>query len=88
MQSCNVHVCRMIAFLGAFAKLRKATLSFVMFVRLSAWNNSTPIGRILIKFDIQVFFENLLREFKFHSNPTRITGTLREDVLIFMTIPR
>ena len=38
-------------FLGAFAKLRKATISFVMSVRPSvflsvrqfAWNNSTPI---------------------------------------------
>jgi len=28
-------------FLGAFAKLRKATLSYVMSVRLSAWNSSS-----------------------------------------------
>ena len=28
--------------LGAFAKLWKATVSFVMSVNLSAWNNSTP----------------------------------------------
>jgi len=39
-------------FLGAFAKLRKAAISFVMSVRLSAWNNSAPTGRIFIKFDI------------------------------------
>ena len=39
-------------FLGAFAKLIKATISFVMFVRPSAWNNSAPTGRILMKFDI------------------------------------
>ena len=35
-------------------KVRKATISFVMpvcpFVRPSAWNNSAPTGRILIKF--------------------------------------
>jgi hypothetical protein len=43
-------------FLGASAKLLKATISFVMSVRpparLSAWNNSTPTGRIFIKFYI------------------------------------
>ena len=46
--------------LGALAKLRKATSSFVMpvrlsvrpSVRLSAWNNSAPNGRIFIKFYI------------------------------------
>jgi hypothetical protein len=45
-------------FLGAFAKLRKATISFVILVCLSvvAWNNSAPTKRILIKLDIQVFF--------------------------------
>ena len=41
-------------FKGAIAKLRKATISFVMsvrpYVRLAAWNNS--IGWILMKFDI------------------------------------
>jgi hypothetical protein len=52
--------------LGAFAKLRKATISFVMSVRPSAWNNTTSTGRILIKFDILVFVENLSRKFKFH----------------------
>jgi hypothetical protein len=41
-------------FLGAPAKLRKATISFVMSVRpsvlLSAWNNLAPTGRIFMKF--------------------------------------
>ena len=45
-------------FLDAFANSRKATISFVMSVRLSAWNNSTPTGRIFTKFDIWGFFEN------------------------------
>jgi hypothetical protein len=43
-------------FLGLLAKLRKATVSFVMSIRpsvcQSAWNNSTPTGQILIKLDI------------------------------------
>jgi hypothetical protein len=51
---------------GAFAKLRKATISFVMSVRPSVRNNSAPTGRILMKIDICVFFENLSRKFKFH----------------------
>ena len=34
--------------------------------RLSAWNNSIPTGRIFMKFNIWVFFDNLSRKFKFH----------------------
>jgi len=51
-------------FLGAFAKLRKATISFVMSVCpsvcLSAWNNSAPALRIFMKFFLSwvFFFEN------------------------------
>jgi len=56
-------------FSGVFTKLRKATVSFVMSVRLSvhlsAWNNSALTGRIFMKF-IWVFFENLSRMFNFH----------------------
>ena len=39
-------------FLGTFAKLRKATISFIMSVCLSAWNNLAPTGRILTTLDI------------------------------------
>ena len=48
-------------FLGTFAKLWNATtsISFVMSVRpsvrLSAWNNSTPTGRIFIKLIFEYF---------------------------------
>jgi len=59
--------------------MRKATISFLMSVRLSAWNNSALTGRIFIKFDIWIFFENFERKFKFHSNRTRITDTLHVD---------
>jgi hypothetical protein len=51
-----------IKFLGAFAKLRKATISpghFCTSVRPSALNYSTTTGRILIKFDVQAFLENI-----------------------------
>jgi len=58
-------------FSGAFKKLRKATISFVMSVclyiclsvrpsvRPSVWNNSAPTGRISMKIDIWIFFETL-----------------------------
>jgi hypothetical protein len=52
-------------FLGAFTKLRKATIIFVTFDRPSSWNNSTPTGRIFVKFDTWVFFENLSRNSSF-----------------------
>jgi hypothetical protein len=49
-------------------------------VRLSTWSNSAPTGRILMKFDTWVFFENfetILK--KFHYHLTRIKDTLNED---------
>jgi hypothetical protein len=37
--------------LGTFAKLQKATISFVMSIHMSAGNHSTPTGCTLMKFD-------------------------------------
>jgi len=39
-------------YLVAFASLREETISFVMSVCLSAWNNMAPMGRIFMKFYI------------------------------------
>ena len=39
-------------FLDAFAKLRKVIVSVVMSIRLSAWNDLAPPGRIFTKFGI------------------------------------
>jgi hypothetical protein len=39
-------------FLGEFAKLQKATISFAMSVHLSTRNNPAPTGWICMKFDI------------------------------------
>ena len=92
--------CGKMQFLGAFASLRKATVSFIMSARLalsvclsicpSAWYKSTPTGRIFMQFYLWVFFffESLPRKFQRHWNLTRITGTLREDWCIFMIISR
>jgi hypothetical protein len=55
-------------------------------VRLSSWNNSTPIGRLLTKFYILEFFENLSRKFKFHLDLVRTTSTSHEDLCTFMTV--
>jgi hypothetical protein len=43
---------RLLSFLGEFAILRKATITFVMSVRLFAWKTSAPTERIFIKFHI------------------------------------
>jgi hypothetical protein len=44
------NVVAIMARLGAFTKLRKATISFIMPVRPSAWNKSVPAARIFMKF--------------------------------------
>ena len=53
-------------FLGAFVKLRRAIVSFVMLVSPSSCNNSALTGRIFMKSGISEFSENLLRKFQFH----------------------
>jgi hypothetical protein len=68
-----------------------ATVSFVMFVCPSvlypfSWNSFPPTEWIFLKFDILVFFENLLTKFKFHYKLTRLTGTLQEDQYTFLII--
>jgi hypothetical protein len=51
--------------LGAFIKLRKAAVTFVVSVRPFASNNWTTTGRIFVKFYIGEFHEILSRKFKF-----------------------
>jgi len=50
--------------------LQKATISFIVSVQLSirlcTLNISATTARILMKFDIWAFFENLWRKFKFN----------------------
>jgi hypothetical protein len=56
----------------------------------SARNNSAPTDGLWwnLIFVLLFFCENVLRKFKFHWPPTRITGTLREDIVTFVTIFR
>jgi hypothetical protein len=76
--------------LGAFAKLHKATVSFVMSVsdRRSAWNNLAPTGRIFMNFDVWVFFENISRKLNLVWSLTSMKVTLLEDYCTFMIISR
>jgi hypothetical protein len=72
-----------VGFLGAFAKFRKAAISFVMSVRLSARKNSDPTGGIWYS---SIFSKICREKFKIHYNITRITSTLHEDLRTFMII--
>ena len=87
--------CQTLPNLGAFAKLRKATISLVMSlslpvrlisVHVSAWKKQAPTGRIFIKYYIAVFFENLSRKLYFHQNRTGIKGILQEQTFTFLAI--
>ena len=76
-----------VLFLGAFAKLWKATISFVMTVCLSVcmdqlgshWTDFHEIWYL--------FFENLWEKIEVSlKNLRRITGTLSEELCIFMIV--
>jgi hypothetical protein len=66
---------------GAFAKLRKPTISFVMSVRLSVRPHGTTRLDWTNFHEIWCFniFLNLSRKLKFGQNLIRVTSTLRED---------
>jgi hypothetical protein len=67
---------------GAFAKLRKATNSFVESVGPSVCPHETtrlPLDGFSKKFYVWVFIENLSRKFNFLLNLARIEGALHED---------
>ena len=74
--------------LGAFAKLWKATISFVASVHLSARNNSALTGRIFMKFDIWVFFRKSLDEIQVSLKSDKLNGTLHEVLYTLLVVPR
>jgi hypothetical protein len=74
------HICQQIWFIGAFAKLVIATVSFVVSVCPPAWNNSAPSGLIFIKFGIW-FFRKSIEKIQVLLNLTRITKTLRKQTI-------
>jgi hypothetical protein len=75
-------------FLGAFAKLRKATVSVVMCVCVcvcpTARGTLASPGRNVMRFYTLEVFANLLTRFKFHYSLTVLMGTVHEDVRAFI----
>jgi hypothetical protein len=74
-------------FLGAFAKLRKVTISFVTSLRLDV--HIKQLGCYWTEFhEIYIIFfsENLSRKFKFFKNRTRIKATLCDDRYTFFCV--
>jgi hypothetical protein len=68
---------------------RCESLKTCIFIQI--WITHSPIalpGQSFMKLNICVFFENISRKCKFRLNLTRITGTLHEDLCIFMIISR
>jgi len=66
-------------------KLQKSTISFFMSVRLYARNKSAPIGR----FSVKILYRNSLKSVektKYAYNLTKITGSLLEDLSVFLII--
>ena len=74
--------------LGAFAKLREASISFSMSVCLSVGIEQNVSHWMDFKdmCDFLVFFEITSRKFKVHYYLTRTTGTLHEDRGTFLII--
>ena len=73
--------------LGAFVKLRKATIGFVMSVCPHGTTRLPPDG-FSLNLIFEYFFSELCRgKFKFHYR-TLIKGTLHEDKQTFMIISR
>ena len=79
-------------FLRALAKLRKATIRFIVAVRMAVSPLGAArlsLGRIFVKFRIRVFSRKISQEnFKISYNPTPITGMLYEDRCTFLIMYR
>jgi hypothetical protein len=52
-------------------------------VRPFAWKISAPSGRILIKFNMCVYLENMSRYFKFNLKPSRMTNALHGHICTY-----
>jgi len=75
-------------FLGAFAKLQKATITFVMSACLSARDNSAPLEGFSWNFIFRYFSKICRENSNFYQNLKRPTGTSREDKYTFMKTSR
>ena len=73
--------------LGAFAKLRKATISFVLSVRLSAWNSSAPTGRNFMTY-VWALFRKPVEKIQISLKSDKNNWYFTADVSTFMTVSR
>ena len=71
-----------LCFLRRVRIIAKRHITF-MSVRLSIPTSTVPNGRIFLKFDIEGFYENLLRKPKFSYNRAKLSGTLHKDPSTF-----
>ena len=90
---CNVlttMTVKSVVILSIFSKLQNQMLASsclsVKSVRPSTWSTSAPTGRISMKFDIWLFFENLPRKFNFYLHLTWITDIVHEDDYIVLIL--
>ena len=74
------------AFLGAFAKFRKAADSFVRSVCPSVCNNSAPTGRTFTKCGTSVFFVIMSTKIQVSLKSDKNKGYLLEDQYKFLII--
>ena len=88
-QRCSTSDCHPLGLLGAFAKLRKASVSYVTFLRPFAPNNSAPTGRIFKEFGFSAFFEYLSSKFQLSlkSDKQRVLYEDVETFFKFMILP-
>jgi hypothetical protein len=77
------------AFQGLSQNCERRLFNSCLSVSPSTWNNSAFTGRIFMKLDIRVFFENMSTKFKFFFlNLRRITVILYEDLCALVVISR
>jgi len=75
-------------FLGAFARLQKAAIRYVMSVRPSACNNSAPTRRISINLLFECFRKSVEKFQVSSKSDKNNSGTLLEDKYSFLIISR
>jgi len=75
---------------GILRRVRNIAKSnyYLSYVCPTEWKNLAATGRISIKFDTCVFSENLPRNFEFHQNMRRMTGTSHEGLFTLVIISR
>jgi len=69
----------------AFAKLRKATVSFLVSVlRPFVCNNLAPAGQSFVKMYVGEFYSSRSSKVQFGYNQTKLTGTSHKDPRLFI----